>query len=474
MLPFQEALSGMAGRMPKVVREHEILRLAAHIVGKDPSKAADAARREVLAWAQRRVGGQLPDSAWSAGEFDYLAGGRNCTGTRIVSAGSDIWAVRIDNPDETVPGRTWTTEVVVGMQDQQAAKLSVRLLASTKETSLNIEPHTPGFVHQIADKSGLSSGGYDLTAEPWIIEKANDADDLVDMLISPARRLPAFVLTVRDDPVLQGRPFLDAATLARAMLGIGHVVVLPPEHTWTLTNSLGKIRSVFGGAVRAYLPGFAADSDPYGHRLVLAEHLLREDGTAQCARWMRSLAANESVRRTKLGHDVLAFAAIKNASLGLRQQILAQDGASDSEQLAAANARIAALDKQSVEEKATQEYFSSEHEKAEDRAVAAEEQLRASTFRIRQLLDQIKMAGASPDVGMVLPDDWSDLTNWCDTNLAGRLALGPAARRGIRAPEFEDAKQAARCLLWLAVPSRHIALTPVGCHCSSQGLRFVI
>lgn len=133
---------------------------------------------------------------------------------------------------------------------------------------------------------------------------------------------------------------MDAVALARAMLGIGHVVVLSPEHTWTLTNSLGKIRSVFGGAVRAYLPGFAADSDPYGHRLVLAEHLLREDGTAQCARWMRSLAANESVRRTKLGQDVLAFAAIKNASLGLRPQILAQDGASDSEQLAAASQPI--------------------------------------------------------------------------------------------------------------------------------------
>ena len=55
----------------------------------------------------------------------------------------------------------------------------------------------------------------------------------------------------------------------------------------------------------------------------------------------------------------------------------------------------------------------------------------------------------------MLADDWSDLTNWCDTNLDGHLALGPASRRGIRAPEFEIVQQAASCLLWLATECRN-------------------
>jgi hypothetical protein len=44
-----EALRPIAARMPKVVREHEILRVAAVVHGKDQMKSAEAARHEVLA-----------------------------------------------------------------------------------------------------------------------------------------------------------------------------------------------------------------------------------------------------------------------------------------------------------------------------------------------------------------------------------------------------------------------------------------
>jgi hypothetical protein len=43
-----------------VVREHEILRVAASIGGKDSNKAADTARREILKWAEKRCGGHNP------------------------------------------------------------------------------------------------------------------------------------------------------------------------------------------------------------------------------------------------------------------------------------------------------------------------------------------------------------------------------------------------------------------------------
>jgi hypothetical protein len=55
-----EALGPIAARMPKVVREHEILRVAATVHGNETAKSAEAARREVLGWAQRRSGGRLP------------------------------------------------------------------------------------------------------------------------------------------------------------------------------------------------------------------------------------------------------------------------------------------------------------------------------------------------------------------------------------------------------------------------------
>lgn len=448
---FQEALRSVAARMPQVVREHEIMRVAATVCGRDSVKSAETTRQEVLKWAQKRIGGRLPQEAWSGGDFDHLAGGRNCVGVRIDSEESDIWAIRIDDPDKTVPGRNWTTEVVVGLKLPQSPQLSIRLLASTPEDSLDIVHHTPGLVQQVADRCGLSAGGYDLISKPTIIQSEDEAEQLADMLADAKRRLPVFVLTT---PEGSSEPLLDASVLARAMLGIAHVFVLPAANTWHITERFGKVRSVFGGAVRAYLPGFDASSDPYSHRLFLTENLLKQDGKSQYDRWMRSLAAHESVRRTKLGIDVLAFANIRNARLERRQTTLVSQAASESEQLNAANARIEALEKQVRDDKATLEFFSSEHEKSELRAEIAEQQLRAAGFRIRQLISQITTSGGSADTADSLPTSWADFSNWCDSYLAGRVILAPAARRMVKDPAFEDVQQAARCLVWLATVCR--------------------
>jgi hypothetical protein len=91
-----------------------------------------------------------------------------------------------------------------------------------------------------------------------------------------------------------------------------------------------------------------------------------------------------------------------------------------------------------------------EHQLAEARAQSAEAQLNAATFRIQQLLDQIKRRGEVPDEDIQLPQSWTDFDDWCDQNLIGRVVLSPQARNGVRKPIFEQPDVAARCLLWLA------------------------
>jgi hypothetical protein len=290
------ALAPVAARTPKVVREHEILRVAASIAGKDASKSASSARREVLVWAEKRSGGRLPKEAWDHQDFEHFSGGRNSVGVRIERDGADIWAIRADDPDKQVPGRVWTTEVVVGTLADQQPRFSARLLASTSEETLNIEPHTPGFVQQVAERCGLTRGPYILEAEPWHINSYRETIRLIEMMVDPARKLPLFVLTVPEDSTDPNLPLMNAASLARATLGIGYVAILPATYTWILTDRFGKQRSVFGGAVRVYLPGFADDASPYNHRLVIADNLTTPEGRTQCARWMRTLAGNESTR----------------------------------------------------------------------------------------------------------------------------------------------------------------------------------
>lgn len=445
-----DVLRSLAARMPRVVKEHEVLRIAANVFGKDTEKAAKTARREVLNWAQKRCGGNLPPEAWQYGEFDYFSAGRNSSAIRIQNSAADIWAVRAEDPDKTIPGRVWTTEVVVGLQPDKQPRFSLRLLASTVEDALDIEPHPPGLVQQVAEACGLTLGGYALRPDASVINDEEGITALTDMLVSPTRHLPLIILTVPTYSADEWLPLLDAAVLARATVGIAHVAIVPASLTWVLTERFGKIRSVFGGAARIYLPGFSEDADPYVHTLFLADRLQTAEEKARASRTMRLISAAESLRRTKLGSDVLSFASIRSAHLQLVQDRLEETGASSDEKLAAATNRIEALERQVQDSINYLQYYEAEHAKAEARAASAEEQGRASAYRIQQLLDQIKLAGAKVDASIKLPEKWDDFANWCDVNLAGRLILTPLARHQVSSPEFDDVKLVARCLLWLA------------------------
>jgi len=446
---MQQTLSGMAQRMPRVVREHEVLRVAGWMLKSNASDVAKAAINEVLKWAERRCGGRLPAEAWRHDTFEYFSGGRNSNCVRLKTDSSDLWAIRADDPDKTIAERTWTTEVVIGLIPNEPAKFSARLLVSTPENELLIEPHTPGFVQQVVETCSLVRGKYPLSVEPMRVETQEDAADLIGHLIDPEREMPTFVVTLSSDAD-STHPNLDADSLCRAMLGIAHIAVVNSSMTWNLTERFGRMRSVFGGAARVYLPGFTESADPYSHRLVLADQINTSDGAARCARWMRQLAAGESIRRTKLGRDVLAFSAIRNASLQVRQEILKSEGASDADQLKAANERISALEKDLTQQSADQNYYVEEYEKELERAELAEKQAQAAAYRIQALTSQLRSRGTDPDQDISLPTSWDALPDWCDQHLSGRLVLTSPARRGAKDPDFRDVEAVARCLLWLA------------------------
>jgi hypothetical protein len=109
---FAEALTPLSSRMPRVVREHEVLRVAGWMPGDEPDAVARQA--EVLQWAQRQVGARLPPAAWEGETFDLPLPGRDPSAIRLRSGASDLWTLRMNRSDKDVPGRAWTTEVVLG------------------------------------------------------------------------------------------------------------------------------------------------------------------------------------------------------------------------------------------------------------------------------------------------------------------------------------------------------------------------
>ena len=448
---FSEALRPLAARMAEVVREREILRLAATLGDADGDRTELVARREILKWAEKRTGGRLPQAAWKHEECEHLAGGRNCAAVRIVDDSKDIWAIRADDPDKGVAQRVWTTEAIVGHKPGQRALLSVRLLVSSPEQELQIEPAVPGLVQQLESKCGLYHGIERLDPEPWVIRSEDDVDRLIDTLIDPTRRMPVFVVSVPELSADPARPSIDPLPIARATLAIALVVVLPAQFTWALTERFGKRLSVFGGAVRVYLPGFAEDANPYGgHDLVLADRLSTAEGVANISAWLRRVAATESIRRLRLGQDVLSYATVRRHSLDATHTRLEQEGASYEEQLTTVQAQIDTLNEDLETANEMVDLLSDDNEAVEIRARTAEAQLTAAGYRIQQLLEQIKTRGEIPDANISLPSSWDDFADWCDQNLVGRVLISPRARREVRAPQFKDAEAAARCLLWLA------------------------
>ena len=449
--PFEQMLGQLRSALPRQVKEHEILRIAAELPKGDQSESIALTRKEALRWAQRKTVGRLPQEAWREEAFQHLSSGRTCMGARAVQGDSDIWALRVDDPDKEIPGRVWSTEIVVGKARDNAGLFSLRLLITSPEDQLTLDPHSPGIVLQLAQRPGLCAGRYRITAEPNTVQSDTHMQALIDQLIDPTRKLPLIVLSVPASSLNPEKSQIDSAVLARAVVGLAHVVILPARFTWGLSEQFGKRLSVFEGASRMYLPGFTADSNPFGgHDLFVPKDPYDASESANILSRLRWSASRASVRRLQLGSQVLSFATVRNQSLQRRQEELSRSGASDKELLKAADQRIAALDEELEQEQYYSDEFSRMHSAAEERAQSAETQLKSAGFRIHQLLEQIKATGEAPDTNIAYPDEWDSFDEWCDVNLAGRVTLAPQGRRGLRGAEYAEIYTAAKCLLWLA------------------------
>lgn len=445
---FGEALTPLARLMPRTARDIEILRVAAQLDGDDYVAAATRARSAALAWAKKRAGGNLPKDAWDHQDFEFLAGGRNSAAVRFKTQTADLWALRAEDPDKDVAGRIWTTEIVIGGEAGKRPQLSLRLIVSTTEAEVSIEPHVPGTVLQMITSPGLVRAGRPLRDTPANPRTENDAEDLCDHMEDPERRLPVIVVTLPEGESAQ--PLINDVEVAKATAGLARTVRLPAELTWVLTKRFGKFRSVFDGAVRVYLPGFSKFDDPYRHRLFLASPLWEPENAKACEVWLRRFAADHSTAATRLGKDVLDFAAVRTANRKLQVTSLAERKAPDVELLAARQKLIDSLERQLAEKIKEIDDFCEQADAAEERAKAAEQENRSLLYKIRQLQDALAVGGGTPTAEPPLPQNWSEFPDWLDKTFPDRIVLTTSARKMVRSPEYEDVGLVARAISWLA------------------------
>jgi hypothetical protein len=450
-----EALAPLLARTPRTPRSHEVLRVAADLAAADDAALAEA-RRRVLAWAGPRAGAPLPEDAHRGLPFELLTGGRTTLAERLDGDGVELWALSADDPDREVPGRVWTTEVLLA-RTAGRARFGLRLLVATAEDRPAYVPAVPRLVGDLAEQPGLREDGRALGPRPFTVADDGAAAALVALLESPSRQLPVIVLSGdqrADDPAA---PLLDAASLARRTIGLAHVAVVAGPQTFALSDAFGKMLSVYYGAVRLYWPGFDAAADPYAHPLFL-DRKVREMGEALAEELRRRVAAT-SLQRLRLEADIPSFATVRAAARRAEAAKRAAAGAAATDadvaaRLAEAERRTTALEAALAAAEAERDDAFALAAEEEERARAAEAQAAALADRLDALERRLRDRGEGPDADLSLPAEWSGFADWCDQNLAGRLVLAPAARRGVRAPLFADPALAARCLIWLAGPCR--------------------
>lgn len=453
MNAFREALTPLAQRLPRIAREHEILRFAADLpVDGNSTNAVVIARQQILQWAQKRSGGVFPAAAFAGESFEHLAAGRNSAALRLQTTDLDVWAIRQDDPDKQVPGRIWTTEAVVWNTKDDIAHVAGRLLVGTSEAQIDIAPAVPGFAMQLVEHCGILSAGQPVLSTAWYIDSQGDQDALLDLLVDPSRRLPIVVITTIDEN--DTRTLVDPAVLARALTGLAFVVAILPATSWEITQRFDKRRSVFGGAARVFMPGFDEDSDAYAHPLLLAASLNTVEKAALGERRIREIVSQFSLRAVRLGEHLIPFSRLRSLALEAKQEVLTTEGAADEDQLAASNERIASLEVELREAKEIESLAIEELAMAEERARLAEAQSANAAARVQQLLQQLKERGIDPDDSAQLPEQWGSFVDWCDEQLVGRVVLTGAARRGCKKAIFGNVQLVARCMLWLATECR--------------------
>jgi hypothetical protein len=128
-------------------------------------------------------------------------------------------------------------------------------------------------------------------------------DDLIALIEYPRRRRPVIVVSLGESESEPETAAVNADLLAKRILALAHVAVVPGPLTFRLTHRWGRPYSCFHRAIRLYLPGFdPEEQSPYQHPLILPNRIdaWRNQAGDGLIDYLVRLATAESLKRDTL------------------------------------------------------------------------------------------------------------------------------------------------------------------------------
>ena len=392
-------------------------------------------------------------------------------GHRAIALSSrGVWALQAETSDSAMRGRRWRVEMVL-IDAEPTPAVSVTLTAISPAAQPSPPPSIPVFLAQLIDQIGLldTETGELFSARATRVDEAAALHRMLQLLWSPSRHQPVLVLSTYNK---QGRQahLLDPDGLAAKLRGLAKVYVLTQEMSWALTDALTKRFAVAGATVRLFRPGFTPEDDPSLHPAWSPDVLQQ-----QCInlRMLSALfvrdAADASLRALEQEDVIPPFDRVREQIL--RRQIeQAREQASAAALVEPVSAkRLDALQQALTDEAALRQMFEEDNEKQRqeltrlrtERDVLRTErdvtQARADHLQVRVNSLQQRIGAVEIRDAATLPDDWTNLEDWCSQHLSDCVVLTPKAIRAARASDYAEVPFAYQVLLLLAefyVPCR--------------------
>jgi hypothetical protein len=389
----------------------------------------DVAQGYLFKYLRKKVP-DLPNDIFSRSTYDSDAG--DFSAERIQNESLDIWSSRLNEPDSTVAGRTWSLELTIG-RTGGGALFGSRLVCLSRKLDFDFDPAVPRVYRELASENILYGEGVRLSAEPFDATSESDIEWLVALINNPKRWRNIIVVAADDD----GNTVLNAKSIANRFCGTAHVVRIFPAASFYLSDAISKYLSVFDRGVRIYrATSGVEDDDIHRHPLYTYQQITRLD-RSKLENGIIFDSFRASVDHNLRKQAIPTFIQIRSANANLRLTEAATDGQDNEQsrlQLEAALAARSAAEAQSkealelaiVEEQARRE---AEAERDQERSRAA-----AMSARIRSL--EARLRNSSNETSR--PIAYNEFPEWIEAEFAGRIQLAPRGLQGLKSGEYED------------------------------------
>ncbi|MBB4867578.1 hypothetical protein HNP46_006492 [Pseudomonas nitritireducens] len=213
----------------------------------DPTAASRQAMMSVIKWLRMKQKMAIPDCAVDGAGFEL----QDASGKEVHVDSASHWAMRYDNPDAVVYGRTWRTEVVLDM-DSAAPRMCFELsVLDSEEQPPQWFPSIPALAFDLIRSPGMKDYGQFLTDSALVASTREDMADLVDLINNPERTRPVLVISESHGD----RVGHVLATKAGGRLpGVAHVAFIPREAQQYERGFLKH--HIPEGMIRSFWPGF--------------------------------------------------------------------------------------------------------------------------------------------------------------------------------------------------------------------------